>query len=264
MSSDPAKPAPPDLIWLRDEPRARRPTHSWDQIAAAAIEIADREGFDAVSMRRVANALGAGTMTLYHYVRSKDELVTLMHDAVMGEVLVPEGDLSADWRAALTAIARRSRAAFARHSWTLERIDDISIGPNGVRHFEQSLRAVAGTGLPTTERLHVLTLVDELVMGFAIRENAAWTGESADERDVAATLDFFRRELEVGEYPLIRELMDELSATDPLEATMKVMETIDDPARFDHGLEQLLDGVQVSIERARKGQTRSRSPARRG
>ncbi len=64
-------------------------------------------------MRRVAQALGAGTMTLYHYVRSKDELVTLMHDAVMGEVLVPEGELPSDWRAALghhrATLARRLR-----------------------------------------------------------------------------------------------------------------------------------------------------------
>ena len=73
----------PALIWLREEPRGRRASHTRAEIARAAVEIADGEGFDAVSMRRVARQLGAGTMTLYHYVRNKDELITLMADEVM-------------------------------------------------------------------------------------------------------------------------------------------------------------------------------------
>ena len=81
------------MVWFRQEPASRRPAHTRADIARAAIEIADSEGFDAVSMRRVAQRLGAGTMTLYHYVRNKDELITLMSDAVMAEVVVPEGEL---------------------------------------------------------------------------------------------------------------------------------------------------------------------------
>ena len=252
-----------ELIWLREEPHARRPGHSWAQIADAAIAIADREGFDAVSMRRVADALGAGTMTLYHYVRSKDELVTLMHDAVMGEVLVPEGELPEDWRGALSAIARRSRDAFARHPWTLERIGDVAIGPNAIRHFEQSLQAVAGTGLPTEDRLHLLSLVDEFVMGFAIHENVDWTGEYERERPVwrKDAIEFFERELSAGGFPHIETLMrDELGEQDLTAATARVMETIDDPARFERGLEQLLDGVGLAI--GRRGGKRAPRAAR--
>src|SRR5271155_1852298 len=112
----------PDLIWLRAEPGTRRPGHSRQQIAEVAVRIADDEGFDAVSMRRIAHELGAGTMTLYHYVLNKEELVMLMNDRVMGEILVPDDELPADWRAALTAIARRSRRAFERHRWMLDSI----------------------------------------------------------------------------------------------------------------------------------------------
>jgi AcrR family transcriptional regulator len=245
-----------ELIWLREEPGARRPTHSRAQIAAAAVEIADREGFEAVSMRRVAAALGSGTMTLYHYVRNKDELVTLMHDAVMGEVLVPAGELPADWRAALTMIAGRSHAAFARHPWTLERIDDITFGPNGMRHFEQSLEAVSGADLPIQERMHLLSLVDEYVMGYTLRESADWSGEGsrAMQHWEAVASEFFRRELEGGDYPMIRQLMsEELGESDPTKATAKVMEMIADPVRFEHGLEQLLDGVEAGMKRARAG-----------
>jgi hypothetical protein len=127
------------LIWFRDEPAARRPSHSRAEIARAAIEIADADGFEAVSMRRVAQKLGAGTMTLYHYVRNKEELIALMSDAIMGEILVPDDELSEDWRMALTQIATRTRAIFARHRWIFDRFGDGRPGPNGMRHFEQSL-----------------------------------------------------------------------------------------------------------------------------
>src|SRR5262249_4495 len=99
------------LSWSPDAPAARRPAHNRADIARAAMEIADSEGFDAVSMRRVAQRLGAGTMTLYHYVRNKDELITLMTDAVMAEVVVPEDELSDHWRTALTQIANRAPPA---------------------------------------------------------------------------------------------------------------------------------------------------------
>ena len=76
-------------VWTRTEPTGRQPRFTRDEIAAAAMRIADAEGFDAVSMRRIASELDAGTMTLYHYVRTKDELLTLVVDAVMGEVVLP-------------------------------------------------------------------------------------------------------------------------------------------------------------------------------
>ena len=93
-------------------------------------------------MRQIAAELGAGTMTLYHYVRTKDELLALVNDAVMGELIVPDGELPTDWRAAITLIAHRSRDVLQRHPWTLDIRDDPAPGPNGVRHFDQSMQAV--------------------------------------------------------------------------------------------------------------------------
>ena len=107
-------------IWLRPEPAERKPRLTRDKIALAALFIADRAGFEAVSMREVASQLGAGTMTLYHYVRTKDDLVALMDDALMAEVLVPERELPKGWREQLAAIARRTRAVYTRHPWALK------------------------------------------------------------------------------------------------------------------------------------------------
>ena len=123
----------------------RRPRFTREQIAATALAIADAEGFEAVSMRRVAAELGAGTMTLYHYVRTKDDLLALMDDAIMGEVLVPDGELPRHWRercARSRALARRVRAPPVGAS---RRCRARAVGPNGMRHFEQSLAAVVGS-----------------------------------------------------------------------------------------------------------------------
>lgn len=231
------------MIWLREEPSARRPAHSRAEIAAAAVAIADAEGFEAVSMRRVAQELGAGTMTLYHYVRNKDELITLMVDAAMGEVLVPEGELASEWRPALTQIATRTRDAFRRHRWTLDRLGDGRLGPNGMRHFEQSLRAVSGAGLSDEGQFELIGLVDDYVFGFALRE----AQESAEHQrgfppEVRA---FLQRELDSGGYPLIRRFL----GPDADAGVDRAAALLFREGRFERGLDRLLDGVEAEMSR---------------
>ncbi len=231
------------MIWTRPEPSSRHPAHSRDQIAAAALRIADAEGFDAVSMRRVAQELGAGTMTLYHYVRSKDELITLMVDAVMGELLVPEAELTEGWRTALTQIALHTREGFRRHRWTLDRLGDGRPGPNGIRHFEQSLQAVAGLEISRNEKFELIALIDDYAFGFALREaqemaehERGWPQEVSD---------FLQRELDSGRYPLVSEYL----GPDVEAANELVNELIRSEGRFDRGLARLLDGVEIELER---------------
>lgn len=229
------------LVWFRQEPASRRPAHTRADIARAAVEIADAEGFDAVSMRRVAQRLGAGTMTLYHYVRNKDELITLMSDAVMAEVLVPEDELADDWRTALTQIATRTRATFAAHHWIFERMGDGRPGPSGLRHFEQSLQAVAGLGLDRNETFELIGTVDDYVFGFALRQlqeqqehERGWPPE---------VLDFFKRELASGRYPLINDFFGE-----DLDSSFDaVVEFLNQPGRFERGLNRLLDGIEAEL-----------------
>lgn len=229
-------------IWFRNEPASRRPAHTRADIARAALEIADSEGFDAVSMRKVAQRLGAGTMTLYHYVRNKGELIALMNDAVMAEVVVPEGELADDWRAALTQIANRSHDAFSAHHWVFQKIgDDGAPGPNGMRHFEQSLRAVAGLGLDREQTFEVIGQVDDYVFGYSLRE--VQEREEQEHGWSPAVVDFFRRELATGDYPLINEFFG-----DDFEATFEeAMEFMSDTSRFDRGLARLLDGIEAEF-----------------
>jgi AcrR family transcriptional regulator len=229
------------LVWFREEPAARRPSHSRAEIARAAIEIADSEGFEAVSMRRVAQKLDAGTMTLYHYVRNKDELITLMSDAVMGEILVPEGELSSEWREALTQIATRTRAAFARHRWIFERFGDGRPGPNGMRHFEQSLAAVAALQLDRGETFDLIGQVDDYVFGYSLREQQE--REEHERGWPPEVVDFLQRELDTGNYPLVSEFF----GNDANAGIGQVIELISSEGRFDRGLKRLLDGIEADL-----------------
>ena len=152
--ADPAAAATPELIWLRPERNARgpQPTHSRAEIAAAAIALADAEGLSAVSMRKIAAALGAGTMSLYNYVPKKEHLFDLMLDAVAGEYELPP-DPSGDPRADLTLLAEEALRVMRRHPWVPALVlARPSIGPNSVRCVEFFLAAVADAGLrPGTE-----------------------------------------------------------------------------------------------------------------
>jgi AcrR family transcriptional regulator len=230
------------MVWFRQEPTSRRPAHSRADIARAAIEIADSEGFDAVSMRRVAQRLGAGTMTLYHYVRNKDELITLMSDAVMAEVLVPDDELADDWRTALTQIASRTRDVFSTHHWIFERMGDGRPGPSGMRHFEQSLRAVAPLGLDRNETFELIGQVDDYVFGYALRE--VQEQEEHERGWPAEVLDFFKRELASGQYPL----MNDFFGGDIDAGFDAVIEFLNQPGRFERGLNRLLDGIEADLE----------------
>jgi AcrR family transcriptional regulator len=242
-------------IWARPGPGQRKPAYTREQIAAVAMRIADEEGTDAVTMRRVAAELGAGTMTLYHYVANKQELLSLMDDAMMGELLVPDDELSDDWREALAQIARRSYGVFTRHPWLVEHMGDDEArspgGPNGMRHFEQSLKVAANAGLDVVERLELVGMVDDYVFGHAIRRREMARDREQSEAHIAAMLDYLRAQLATGEYPHIAEM-----AGDDIRASFdRIMEIMNDKDRFERGLQRLLDGIALHLERA---------PSRRG
>jgi AcrR family transcriptional regulator len=229
------------MVWFREEPTSRRPAHTRADIARAALEIADADGFDAVSMRRVAQRLGAGTMTLYHYVRNKDELIALMTDQVMAEVVVPEGELSHHWRTALAQIANSSRNAFRAHHWVFERMGDGHPGPNGMRHFEQSLQAVAGLDLDRETTFELIGQIDDYVFGYALREQQEQ--EEHERGWPPEVLDFFRRELDTGKYPLVSRLL----GPDLDVAIADIIALLGQEGRFERGLNRLLDGIEAEV-----------------
>jgi AcrR family transcriptional regulator len=170
------------LLWgtLRLPRRGPRHALTSEQIVTAAIRIADADrDLAPLSMRRVAEALGAGTMSLYTYVASRAELLEAMLDSVHGEVVAQlekdfaqlEKDQATDWRAALRAVADANRAMYLRHPWMLQAFTGRpALGPNTLAKYDRELRAVDGIGLSDLQMDAALTLVLTHVEGVVRRK----------------------------------------------------------------------------------------------
>jgi AcrR family transcriptional regulator len=229
------EPLPP--IWARPEPSGRGPRAalSRGQIVDAALLIADEEGLESVSMRRLARELRSGAMSIYHYFQSRDELLDLMGDTVAAEMLLD--DVPEDWREALRAIAHRSRDAFKRHPWLLLTLQDRPrVSPNLMRHVEQTaqaVRALGESGIEPTLLTGVVLAVDDYMIGYTMRELAA--GDPDDRAHGIA-----RRFRDQSEEPYIRYLLE--SGEFPM--LSRFLETDGPPPQhsFDDGLDWLLDG----------------------
>jgi AcrR family transcriptional regulator len=234
-------------IWARPAPGERKPAHSRERIAEAALKIADEEGFEAVTMRRVAAELGAGTMTLYHYVRNKRELAALMDDTIMGELLVPEDELADDWREGLAEIARRSYASFLRHPWAFEFVgsdDDPGLGgPNALHHVEQSIAVAARTGLDVKGQFEITALVDDYVWGHAMRTRGVGRARQAPKERVDAIIAYMETQLGTGDYPHLQAI----AGDDIRVGFERVTELATDPERFERGLQRVLDGIELML-----------------
>jgi AcrR family transcriptional regulator len=230
------------LVWSRPEPGTRSSRLSRDQIAAAALAIADADGFEAVSMRRIAATLDAGTMSLYRYVATKAELLAVIDDALIAEAIVP-GPMPADWRAAITAIARQTRQAYLRHPWAVHALQGKSAaaaalgGPNALRHFEQSLAALAPAPLSTTAKLDLLALIDDFIAGHLLHAaELAERQRDVSPADAEATEAYIRAQLAGGELPRLAALADDPAARSLGDAGQA-------DARFERGLRFLIDGM---------------------
>jgi AcrR family transcriptional regulator len=141
-----------------------------EKIATVALAIADKDGFEVVSMRRIAQELNVGTMSLYYYIKTKDDLIAAMDDALMAEALLPS--LPKGWKRAIVEIAKRTHALFIRHPWALSAMLSAPPGLNAMRHMEQCLEALAETSMTGGEKLTLLAMVDDFVFGHALREAA--------------------------------------------------------------------------------------------
>jgi AcrR family transcriptional regulator len=157
-----------DLLWgVRGEPgRGPKRGLSVEKMVEAAVGLADEEGLEALSMRRVADRLGVGAMSLYTYVPGKTELVELMVDAVLGEAALPDG--TAGWRAGLDVFARESWEIAHRHPWMLQVSSGRGLmGPNQAAMLDAVLGVVSGIGLSEQEMVYVYLVVQGYVRGTA-------------------------------------------------------------------------------------------------
>ncbi|MFG1704249.1 TetR/AcrR family transcriptional regulator [Nonomuraea sp. M3C6] len=240
----------PTSIWMRPErlERAgpgRRPGYSREQVTLAAVRIADAEGVEATTMRRIADELGTGAMSLYRYVPRRDDLFDLMIDMVMGEVELPDRP-SGDWRGDLSLVAHRTRAAGLRHPWLITLLAGRpTLGPQLLRVHEFALGALDGLGLDIDEITSFVGMLNDYLHS-AIRREIGWLEEARRtgldperwKRDYIGP--YVRQVVESGAYPMFnRSLLESRTAhLAPAE-------------RFQYGLDRVLEGIGGQIVKGR-------------
>ncbi|MRH91844.1 TetR family transcriptional regulator [Nocardia sp. SYP-A9097] len=221
------------LLWNLDDPGTRGPKRglSLDQIVEAAITIGDAEGFAAISMGRIAKELGFTPMSLYRYVDSKDTLVDILLDRVIGPP--PQLPADAGWRANLQAWAWAEFHAIRVHDWWLDiPMSTPPLGPNNMDWLETGMAALAALPIPEPQRLQLVTNLSFFVIGRArfLRDTI---GQAEDDTDYAGIL---AQVLDPTRYPAITSAL-----------TNRAFDDDDmhwEEGDFGFALDRLLDGYE--------------------
>jgi len=232
------------VIWDRPERAAKGPAPAYSRaaIARAAVAIADSDGVEGVSMRRIAAALGTGATSLYRYVTSKQELLDLMVDEVEGEDGgLPE--LTGDWREDLTSLAYRTRGVVRRHPWmAIVAAGRPNLGPNRLAMMERGLAALDPLNLDIDEQLIIMLTIEAFVRGYALsefaEEEAKRRSGATVEQWMASYTHYMRSIIDEGLHPHVARVV--IDATTPHAA-----DRVD--LGFARGLERILNGIAADI-----------------
>lgn len=203
---------------------------SKERVLRQALALADNEGIDALSMRRLGRELDAGAMSLYHYVANKEELLDGMVDLVFAEIHLPES--RGDWQAAMRARAVSAREVLARHPWAITLMDSRTTpGPANLRHHEAVIASLRKAGFSIEMATHANWLLDSYTYGFALQEASLPFADADELADMIH--EAYLPQLPPEEYPYLNEAATEL------------MESDYDPAdEFTYGLDLILGALE--------------------
>ncbi|MFI1197342.1 TetR/AcrR family transcriptional regulator [Micromonospora sp. NPDC020750] len=204
---------------------------SRERVLQAAVGIADAHGLGALTMRSLAAELNAKPMSLYHYIRSKDELLDALVDGVFAEIELPE--VGGDWRAEVRRRSLSARTVLARHPWALTLVEArTSPGPANLRHHDTMLGVLRAGGFSLQMTAHAYAIIDAYVYGFVLQE-ASLPFDGPD--SATAIADSIMEGFAAGEYPHMVEF-----------ATQHVQQPgYHFGGQFEFGLDLILDGLAM-------------------
>lgn len=215
---------------------AQREPLSSERIVHAAVAVADRGGFSAISMRNVAKELGVEAMSIYHHLANKDALLDALADWIFAQMELPGEDQS--WRSAMTLRAASARKVLVKHSWSLTLINSRSNpGPALLRHHDAVIGCLLRGGFPMDLAAHAYSVIDAYVFGFALTERTLPFDPSAGDE----ASDF------------VRSIEDVLAAYPNLAAMAIHLTSAGDykfADEFDIGLDIILDELERRVEGA--------------
>jgi AcrR family transcriptional regulator len=209
-------------------PASRRTPLSPERILRAAIKLADRQGLEALSMRKLATTLKVEAMSLYNHVANKDELLNGMVDLIIGEITLPERD--ADWKAAMRARAVSALSVMVEHPWApMLVVSRINVGPNMLRYIDATLGALREAGFSWEETDRAWNTMDNYIYGFALQQQ----NFPVNPDDYPSAAAAYLQMLPVSVYPYMHAL------------TARVADgSHDGTLDFGFGLEVILEGLE--------------------
>ena len=241
---------PRTSVWLEDGPASRRRTGAEqpdgldrDRIVAASVRLLDADGLAKFSMRRLAAELGVTAMSVYWYVETKDDLLELALDAVLGEIALPGEAPDADWRDQLRQLAAEYRRMLVGHPWVSPMLGRyLNVGPRAMEFANAARRVVERAGLPGPLITGALAAVFQFVYGFGTVE-ANWNSRC--------------RAAGVGSDDYFRQVFARVRGRDEYAASLDLMEqrggdTVDEMRQrdFDTALECVIAGIEAMRGRA--------------
>ncbi|WP_258064386.1 TetR/AcrR family transcriptional regulator [Arthrobacter sp. ZGTC131] len=204
-----------------------------------AIRLADEEGIEKLSMRRLGEGLGVEAMSLYNHVSNKEDLLNGMIDSLYGEVELPSHD--DDWKTALRKRSVSVREVLLRHPWANGLMDSgTSPGPGTLRHHDRVLGTFRNGGFSLAMTAHAFSALDSYVYGYAKQEKAL---PFDTEEQAAAMASVMLAQLPASEYPYLYELM----AKHVLQPGYNYAD------EFSFGLDLVLDALERARDLARAG-----------
>jgi AcrR family transcriptional regulator len=205
---------------------------SKERVLQAAVTLAARDGIESLTMRKLADELGAGAMSLYHYVSNKEELLDEMVDIVFGEIELPP--TSADWRTAMRRRALSTREVLNRHRWAVGLMESrANPGPTSVRVHDAVLGYLREGGFSIELTIQAYSVLDAYIYGFALQEKSV-PFESADEAAAVATEQVRDFAALAAEFPYLAEVV----------AGHVAHVGFDFTTAFEFGLDLILDALE--------------------
>lgn len=215
------------------EPDAARRQLTRDRVVRKALEVLNEEGFDGLTMRRLAERLGIKAASLYNHVSGKDELLALMADAICAEI--PDLDHSKPWREQGETMALQVRRVLMAHRDGARVLAATPpVGPHRIRLIEQGLRALAKAGLSPAKIADASFVMNSYVIGFVLDETLGSPRDASSARRMREEGRRWFKSLPKEHYPTLVALADELVDSPP-------------DRRFELGLRALLDGFELRL-----------------
>lgn len=204
---------------------------SRERVLHAAIAVADEEGLESLTMRRLGRHLGVEAMSLYKHVAGKDEILDRIVDIVVGEIDLPSAE--ADWRTAMRERAISARQVLASHPWAIGMMESReAMGPAALRYADRVIGSLRAGGFSVETAAHAFLLLDSYIYGFVVQEMSFPVDTSEEAAGSAGTT---HQSFTAEQYPHLAEMATE-------HVTRPGYNYADE---FEFGLDLILDGLET-------------------